>query len=110
IWLIYDNRLETSLQRGIFFDMLAVFIERSRADTVQLTTGQHRLQEVARIHCAIDFPRTHNGMKFVYEEDDLPVAVLYFRKHRLQSLFKLPTILRAGQQRAHIERENSFAL
>ena len=36
-------RLETALQRRVFFDIFAVFVERRRADAVQLAARQHRL-------------------------------------------------------------------
>ena len=41
--LVYHNRLETSFKRCVLFDVLSVFVERGRADAVQLTSCKHRL-------------------------------------------------------------------
>ena len=42
--LVHKHRLEAPFERGVLFDMLAVFIERRRADAVQLSARQHGLQ------------------------------------------------------------------
>ena len=44
------NRLETPLQRRIFFDVAAVFICRRGANDLDLTTGKSRLEDVCGIH------------------------------------------------------------
>jgi hypothetical protein len=49
-------------------------------------------------------------VQLVDEEDDLPLRVGNFLQHRFQSLFELPAVLRAGDERAHIERDDAFAL
>ena len=76
--LVHDHRLESPLQGGVFFDMFAILIERGRPDTVQFSPSQQRLKQVPRIHGAIGFARTHHGVQFVYEEDDLPLGRLHF--------------------------------
>jgi len=48
-WLIHHNRLKPPLQRRILFNVLPIFAERRRANTVQLAAGKHRLEKVARI-------------------------------------------------------------
>ena len=40
--LFYHDGLETALQRGVFFDILAILVQRCRADAVQLTARQKR--------------------------------------------------------------------
>ena len=47
-------------------------------------------------------------MQFVDEENDLSVGILHFLQHRLEPFFKLAAKLRPRDQRAHIERHNSF--
>ena len=39
----YHNRLETSLQSCILFNILPIFVQCSRTDTMQFTTRQHGL-------------------------------------------------------------------
>ena len=41
--LVYLHRLETTLQSGVFFDILAIFVQRGGADAVQFAAGQHGL-------------------------------------------------------------------
>ena len=38
-----EDRLKTPRQRGVFLDMLAVFVERGRADAVQFAARKRRL-------------------------------------------------------------------
>ena len=42
-------RLETSLQSRVLLEVLAVFVQRSGADDLDITLGQSRLQNVGRI-------------------------------------------------------------
>ena len=48
--LVDDDRLEASLEGGVLLDVLAVLIERRRADGVKLATGEHRLEQVGGVH------------------------------------------------------------
>ena len=41
--LIHHYRLETTLERRIFFNVFAVLIQGRRTDTMQFTTRKHRL-------------------------------------------------------------------
>jgi len=43
--LTHPYRLETTLQGGVLLHVLAVLIQRGGADGLQLTTGQHRLED-----------------------------------------------------------------
>ena len=40
---LHQNGLEPALERGVLFDILAVFVQRRRADAVQLAAREHRL-------------------------------------------------------------------
>jgi hypothetical protein len=44
--LIDQHRLEPSFKRLIFLDVFSVFVNRRRANTMQLTARQHRLEHV----------------------------------------------------------------
>ena len=44
-----DDRLEAALERGVLLDVLAVLVERRRADAAELAAGEHRLQQVAGV-------------------------------------------------------------
>ena len=41
-----EDRLEAALERCVLLDVLAVLVERRRADAAQLAASEHRLQEV----------------------------------------------------------------
>ena len=43
-----EDRLEAALERRVLLDVLAVLVERRRADGAQLAAREHRLQHVAR--------------------------------------------------------------
>ena len=65
------HRLETALQRGILFDVLAVLVERGGADGMQLAACQGGLEHVARVHGAIARGTgAHDGVQLVDEQDD----------------------------------------
>jgi hypothetical protein len=49
-------------------------------------------------------------MEFVDKEDDTPLRLLDLLKDRFQSFLEFTTILRPGDKRTHIEREDSFIL
>ena len=48
-------------------------------------------------------------MQFVDERDDLAVGVVDFFEHCLEALFEFAPVLRAGNQSAHVERNELLA-
>ena len=73
---INKHRLEASFQRRILFDMLAVFINRSRADNLQFTTCQRRFDNIGSIYTALGTACTDNGMQLVDKENN-PLIVTH---------------------------------
>ena len=57
-------------QCGVLLDMGAVFIERGRADHVQLAPGQHRLQHIAGVHGAFRGACADDVVQLVNEEQN----------------------------------------
>ena len=108
--LIYHNRLETTGKCSILLNILAVFIQSCCTDTVQLTSGKHRLQHVSCIHGAICLTCTHDQMKLIDKQNDLSFALLHFLKYRFQTFLKLTTILGTCNQRTHIQGKNLLIL
>ena len=98
--LAHEHLLETAFQCRILFDVLAVLVQRGRADQAQLATGQHRLQHIAGVHRAFGRTRADDGVNLVDEGDDLAVRVLDFVEDALQALLELATVLRAGHHGA----------
>ncbi len=108
--LLDHDRLEAAGKSRILLDMLAVLVERGRADAVQLTARKRRLQQVGGIHRPIRLAGTDQRVHFIDEEDDLAVLRLHLVEHRLQPLFELAAIFRTGNQRAHVERHQLLVL
>src|ERR1019366_8244986 len=106
--LVDDDRLETALERGVLLDVLAVLIEGCGSDRVQLTPGEHRLEQVAGVHRALGRAGTHHGMQLVDEQDDPALGVLDLLQNRLEPLFELTPELRPGDQRPEVERDDSL--
>ena len=104
--LVDEHRLEPALQRGVLLDVLAVLVERGRADHVQLAAGEHRLEHVAGVHRAFGGAGADDGVQLVDEQQDPALGRLHLGQHRLEPLLELAAVLRAGHQRAHVERED----
>ena len=71
-----EDRLEAPGQRRVLLDVLAVFVERGRADAVQLAARQRRLQQVGGIHRALGLAGADQRVHLVDEQDDLALGRL----------------------------------
>ena len=56
-----QHRLEPPLERRVLLDVLAVLVERRRADRAQLAAREHRLQHVAGVHRALGRARADDA-------------------------------------------------
>ncbi len=108
--LVHQHFLEAALERGILLDVLAIFVERGRADAMQLAARERGLQHVARIHGAFGLAGADHGVQLVDEQDDLAFLLRQILQHGLQPLFEFAAEFRAGDQRAHVEREDLLVL
>ncbi len=105
-----EHRLEAPLQRRVLLDMLAIFVERGRADAVQLAARERRLEQVRRVHRAFGLSGADQRVHLVDEQDDVACGLAHLVEHALQPLLELAAIFRAGDQRADVEREQAFVL
>ena len=101
---------EAALERRVLLDVLAVLVERRRADAAQLAAREHRLQQVRRVDGALGRACADDRVQLVDEEDDAAVRALDLGEHRLQPLLELAAVLRAGEQRADVERPDAAVL
>ena len=104
--LVDQNGLETALESGVLFDVLAIFVERGRADAVQLAASQHGLEQVAGVHGAFGLACADHGVQLVDKEDDLAFGRLDFLEDRFEALLEFAAELGSGDQRAHVERDD----
>jgi hypothetical protein len=103
-----QHLLEAALERRVLLDVLAVLVERGRADAMQFAARQRGLQHVARIHGALGLAGADHGVQFVDEQDDLAFLLRQIVEHRLQALLEFAAKFRAGDERAHVERQNAL--
>ena len=96
------DRLEPALERGILLDVLAVLVERGRADDLQLTAGQHRLEDGGRVDRALGGTGTDEGVDLVDEQDDV-AAGADLLEDLLQPLLEVTAVAAAGDERAEVE-------
>ena len=105
-----EDGLEAALERGVLLDVLAVLVERRRADGAQLAAREHRLQHLGGVDRALGRAGADDRVQLVDEEDDLALGVLDLGEDGLQPLLELAAVLRPGEQRADVERPDALAL
>ena len=108
--LVDEHLLEAALERGVLLDVLAVLVERRRADAVQLAAGERRLQHVAGVDRALGLAGADHRVQLVDEDDGLAGVGGDVLQHGLQALLELAAVLGAGEQRRHVERQHALAL
>ena len=102
-----EDRLEAPRERRVLLDVLAVLVERGRADAVQFAARERRLQEVGGVHRAVGLAGADQRVHLVDEQDDVAVRGLNFVEDGLQPLLELAAIFRAGDERAEVERQQA---
>ncbi len=102
--------LEAALERRVLLDVLAVLVQRRRADHAQFAAREHRLEHVAGVHRAVaGRAGADDGVQLVDEGDDLAAGVLDLGQDGLEPLLELAAVLRAGDHRAEVERDQLLA-
>jgi hypothetical protein len=105
-----EHLLEAALEGGILLDVFAVLVEGRCADQAQLTAREHGLEHVGCRDGTLPAARSHEGVEFVDEGDDLTVCVVDLLEHRLEPLLEFAAVLRAGDERGEVEGHQPFAL
>ena len=94
--------LEAQLEGRVALEMLAVLVERRRADRLELTAGERRRQDRAAVDRALGRTRSDEVMELVDERDD--VAALHDLLHDLlQALLELAAVLGAGDEGGEVD-------
>ena len=105
-----EHGLEAPLERGVLLDVLAVLVERRRADGAQLSAREHRLEQVSGRDGALGGAGADDRVQLVDEEDDLALRGGDLREDCLEPLLELAAVLGAGDQRTDVERPDALAL
>ena len=108
--LRHEHRLEAPRQRRVLLDVLAVLVERGRADAMQLAARQRRLQQVGGVHRAVRLAGADERVHLVDKQHDAAGRRRHLGKDALQPLLELAAVLRAGDHGAHVEREQPLVL
>ena len=103
------DRLEAPLEGGVLLEVLAVLVERGGADRLQLTAGQHRLEDRGRVDRALGRAGADQRVQLVDEQHDV-AAGLDLLEHLLQALLEVTAVARAGDQRAEVEAVDLLVL
>ena len=103
--LLDHDRLEASLEGRVPLDVLAVLVERRRADALELAAGQRRLEDVRGVDRALGRAGPDEGVELVDEEDRV-VRVAQLLDDLLEPLLELAAVLRPGDERADVERQD----
>src|SRR5689334_6512998 len=104
------HRLEATLERRVLLDVLAILVERGRADHAQLAAGEHRLEHVASVHRAFGLPRPDERVHLVDEDDVLALALRDLLEHGLEALLELAAELGAGEESTQVQGNESLVL
>ena len=102
------DRLEAALERGVLLDVLAVLVERGRADRLQLAAGERRLEDVGRVDRALGRAGADQRVQLVDEEHAV-AGGLDLLDDLLEPLLELAAVLGAGDERADVERQQPLA-
>ena len=103
------DRLEATLERGILLEVLAVLVERRRADRLQLAAGEQRLQDRCGVDRALGGTGADEGVDLVDEDDDV-AAGADLLGDLLQALLEVTAVAGAGDERAEVERVDLLVL
>ena len=104
--LDHVDLLEAPRERVVLLEDAAVLLVGGRADAADLAVGEHRLDEVGGVHHAAGGGAGADHRVNLVDEQNRAGLLLQLRDHRLQALLEVAAVLGAGDQRAHVERED----
>ena len=108
--LVDDDGREAALESSVLLDVLAVLVESRCSDAAELAAGEHRLEQVRGVDSTLGGAGTDDRVELVDEQHDAPLARLDLGEDSLQPLLELAAVLRAGEQRADVERPDPSIL
>jgi hypothetical protein len=105
-----EHGLEAALERGVLLDVLAIFVERRRADAAQLAARERGLEHVRGVGGAFGGARADDRVQLVDEQDHLALRLGDLAQHGLEPVLELAAVLAARDQRADVERDQAAVL
>ena len=99
---LYHYFLEAAFECSVFLDVLAVFVERGCADTLDFAARESGFEQVGCIHASGGVAGADYGVEFVDKEDYVG-ALRQLGQDGFDAFLKLAAVFRAGYNRGHIE-------
>ena len=93
----------------VALEVLAVLLERGRADRLQLAARQRGLEDRGRVDRALGGARADEVVQLVDEQDDV-AALGDLLHHLLEALLEFAAVLGARDERRQVERVDLLAL
>ena len=104
----FDNDLlETSSQRVVFFDVLAVLVQRGRTDALNFATSQSGLENVRCVDGTFSTAGTDKCVEFV-DEQDCVLGTTDFVHHCFDTFFELTAVLGTGNHHGKVQHNDSL--
>ena len=75
---------------------------------MQFTACQRRFQHIAGVHRAFALTSADHGVQLIDKQNDAAFGFAHIFQNGFQTFFKLTAVFGTGQQRAHIQRQNTF--
>ena len=106
--LAHHHRLESTLKRRILLDVLAILVERGRANGVQFAPRKLRLEQIRRIHRALTRTGSDDRVQLVDKQNDSPFGLGHFLEEGLQAILKLTAVLRPRKHATKVHRNDAL--
>jgi hypothetical protein len=107
--LVHAHLLEAALERRIALEVLAVLVERRRADRLDLAACEGRLEDRSGVDRTLRGACADEVVELVDEQDDVS-ALGDLLHHLLQALLELTAVLRPGDESREVEGVDLLAL
>ena len=104
--LVDVDLLEPADERPVLLEIVPVFLVGGRADAAQLAAGERRLQQVRRVHGTARCGAGADDRMDLVDEQHRALGLLELGHHGLEPFLEVAAIACAGEQCAHIERED----
>ena len=101
----HRDGLEPAQERAVLLDVLAVLLERRRADAGDLAARQRGLEDVRGVERTLGRARADQRVDLV-DEDDEVLVLLQLLEDALEALLELAAVLRARDDEREVQRED----
>ena len=101
-----EHFLEPASEGRILLDVLAVLVERGGPDALDFAAGQGRLEHVRGVDRPFRTAGADERVELVDEQDRV-LRPADFVHHRLDALFELAAVLRAGDHHRQVEHHDA---